>query len=117
MLLDRAEPDAAMDADSDDAQESDSDAEATRESNPSTPTEDAEPTGKSNPLTSVEGSTELQESSEIDQSVTEEPAKLPTEGESSSTFEEENSSVNVRHLRRGRIVTSEIKSKPKNRRS
>ena len=117
MLLDRAEPDAVMDSDSDDAEDGDSDAEAARESNPSTPTEDAEPMGKSTPLTLAEGSTELQESSAIDRSVTEEPAVIPTEGESSSTFEEENSSVNVRHLRRGRIVTSETRPKPKNRRS
>ena len=115
MLLDHAEPDATMDTDSDDAQESDSDAEAVRESIPSTLTEDAEPTGESNPSTSAEDSTELQESSQIDQSVTEEPAKLPTD-DSSSTPEEENSSVNIRHLRRGRTVTSEMRPKPKKRR-
>ena len=115
MLLDRAEPDATMDTDSDDAQESDSDAEAVRESIPSTPTEDAEPTGESNPLTSAEEITELQESSQIDRSVTEEPAELPTD-DSSSTPEEENSSVNIRHLRSGRTVTSEMRPKPKKRR-
>ena len=115
MLLDRAEPDATMDTDSDDAQEGDSDEEAVRESIPSTPTEDAEPTGESNPLTSAEEITELQESSQIDRSVTEEPAELPTD-DSSSTPKEENSSVNIRHLRRGRTVTSEMRPKPKKRR-
>ena len=118
MLLDRAEPDATMDTDtdSDDAQEGDLDAEAARESNPSTPTEDAEPTGESNPLTSAEDGTELLESSQIDRSVTEEPAKLPTEDDPSSTLEEENSSINVRYLRRGRTVTSEKRPTPKKRR-
>ena len=117
MLLDRAEPDATMDSDSDDAEDGDSDAEAAKESNPSMPAEDAEPTGESNPFSSAEGGTEQRKSSQIERSVIEEPAELPTKGESSSTFEEENSSVNIRHLRRGRIVTSETRPKPKNRRS
>ena len=118
MLLDRAEPVATMDTDtdSDEAQEGDSDAEAARESIPPTPTEDAEPTGESNPLTSAEDGTEPLESSQIDRGVTKEPAELPTEDDSSSTPEEENSSINVRYLRRGRTVTSEKRPTPKRRR-
>ena len=123
-LLDRAEPHAITDTDSDDAHEGDSDVESNpstpadtetmRESNPSTPdvesspstpAEDTEPTEASNPSTREEGGAELAK-----------PTEPPKEGESSSITEEENSSIHVRVLRRGRTVTSETRPKPKRRR-
>ena len=103
-LLDRAEPHATTDTDSDNTQEGESEAETTGEWNHITEEPAEQPTeGTSN--------------SQKDQSIAKEPAERPTEGASSSTIpEEENSLVHVRVLRRGRTVTSQTK-KPKKRRS